>query len=507
MRVLVHASANMTYRDHVKRLAFVSALALVASSSVLFGTAHASPLDSYLNQQLTWLPCNLGECATLRAPLDYANVSLGDISIALSRTKHTGTNFQGSLIVNPGGPGSPGLDFAKYVARDISPALVKEFDIIGFDPRGVSKSAPVTCMTAKQTATWLSMDSTPDTRVEVASMMKAASSISAGCLQFTPRIAPHVGTPSATQDLELLRSALGEEKLNWLGFSYGTSLGTSYIQAYPHRVGRFVLDGAVDPSLDSMKLSLGQAKGFQRAFQNFVQDCLDHAPCSLGSSRRLINSKVNALLSRIDSHPMRTDYGAALTQSLGTGAIFTAMYSTDMWPLLNDALVQASTGNGTGLLELAWMGSDQTGPTTFGSNIHSAYYAIDCWDLPAAPGAAGLAKAAKQWARGAAIPEMSQSMSWGNAPCSSWFAHNPVLPAAATSTTSAPILIIGTRFDPATPYAWSQSLSQQLPTSMLLTYEGNGHTAFGTGSRCIDSAVNEYLLRGTMPATGKRCVV
>ena len=503
----VNALANMTYRDHVKRLALTSALVLAASASILTGTANAGPLDSYLNQQLNWHSCSLGECATLRAPLDYANPTLGDISIAISRVQHTGSNFQGSLVVNPGGPGSPGLDFAKYVARDVSPTLTKEFDIVGFDPRGVGQSTPVTCMTSKQTATWLAMDSTPDSPAEVATVMSAASKIGAGCLKFTPRIAPHVGTPSATQDLELLRSALGEEKLNWLGFSYGTSLGTSYIQAYPDRVGRFVLDGAVDPSLDSMQLSFGQAKGFQRAFQNFAQDCLEHAPCAIGSSRSLINSKVNALLAKLDAYPLRTNYGTALTQSLGMGGIFTAMYSTDMWPLLNDALAQAYHGNGTGLLELAWMGSDQTGPTTFGSNMQSAYYAIDCWDLPASPGAEGLAKAAKQWSRGAAIPEMSQSMSWSNAPCSSWFAHNPVAPGPASSTTAAPILIVGTRFDPATPYVWAQALSKQLTTSTLLTYEGNGHTAFGTGSRCIDTAVNDYFLRGVVPVKGKRCPV
>ena len=489
----------------VKRLALLSAIAL-ASSLIPFTTSTATTtLAPYLDQNLKWSTCANGQCASLRVPLDYTNLALGDISIAVSRTLHTGANFQGSIVVNPGGPGSPGLDFAKYVAKEIAPAVAKEFDFIGFDPRGVGKSAPVTCMTAQQTAKWLSMDSTPDTPTETAAVMKAAGKISAGCLKYSPRMAPNVGTPFATQDLDLLRSALHEEKLNWLGFSYGTSLGTSYIQAFPNRVGRFVLDGAVDPALNGMQLSLGQSQGFQRAFQNYAQQCLAQAPCAIGTTRAGITSRVNSLLKRLDTRPLPTKDGTLLTQALGTSAIFTAMYTTDMWELLTEALRSAYQGDGTGLLELSWMGSDQTGPTTFGSNMQSAYYAIDCWDSPAAPGAPGLAAAAKHWAINAPIPEMARSMSWSNAPCSLWFAHDTQPPAPASSTTTAPVLIIGTRFDPATPYAWSQALHKQLATSTLLTYGGNGHTAFGGGSTCVDSSVNDYLLTGRMPSSGKTC--
>lgn len=468
-------------------------------------SSAADVLAPYFEQTLQWRTCAYAQCATLRVPLDYTNLELGDIAIAVSRTRHTGSSFQGSIVVNPGGPGSPGLDFAKYAAQEIAPAVAKEFDFIGFDPRGVGKSAPVTCMTSKQTATWLSMDSTPDTPVETAAVMKAAEKIGQGCLKYSPRIATKVGTPFATADLDLLRSALGEEKLNWLGFSYGTSLGTSYIQAFPNRVGRFVLDGAVDPALNGMQLSLGQSQGFQQAFQNYAQQCINLAPCSIGTTRAGITARVNTLLARLDTRPLSTKDGTPLTQSLGMSAILTAMYSTDMWELLTEALKSAYKGDGTGLLELSWMGSDQTGPTTFGSNMQSAYYAIDCWDLPATPGVAGLASAAQQWAKNALIPEIAKSMSWSNAPCSRWFAHALNQPAAASSTTTAPILIIGTRFDPATPYAWARALNKQLATSTLLTYGGNGHTAFGGGSTCIDSSVDSYLLHGLMPSPGKAC--
>jgi len=490
---------------HVKRLALASAIVLGSSLLSFTPSSALGSLAPYLDQNLQWSTCSFGQCASLKVPLDYTNLDLGDISIAVSRTVHTGPNFQGSIVVNPGGPGSPGLEFASYVAKEIAPTVAKDFDFIGFDPRGVGKSAAVTCMTSKQTAQWLSMDSTPDTPAETAALMKSAGKISQGCLKYSPRMASKVGTPFATQDLDLLRSALHEDKLNWLGFSYGTTLGASYIQAFPNRVGRFVLDGAVDPALNGMQLSFGQSQGFQKAFQNYAQKCLQQGPCPLGSTRTAITARVNSLLARLDTRPLRTKDGTPLTQSLGTSAIFTAMYSTDMWELLTSALTSAYQGDGTGLLELSWMGSDQTGPATFGSNMQSAYYAIDCWDLPATPAAASLASAAQKWAKNAPIPEMAKSMSWSNAPCSRWFAHDTNPPTAATSSTAAPILIIGTRFDPATPYAWARALNAQLATSTLLTYGGNGHTAFGGGSTCIDSSVNSYLLTGLMPQPGKSC--
>lgn len=503
----------MTYRERVKRIALVVALGLAplllagSPSSASTTAPVSSALQPYQSQTLAWRTCAAGECATLRVPLDYADLSKGDIGIAVSRVRHSGPTSQGSLVVNPGGPGASGLDFAAYIARDVAPSVAREFDIIGFDPRGVQHSAPVTCMTSQQTADWLSMDATPDTPKEVAAVMAAAARISNGCLQRSPRIAPWVGTPSAAQDLDLLRSALGEQQLNWLGFSYGTALGTAYLAAFPDRVGRFVLDGALDPSLDGMQLSRGQARGFERAFLNYVSSCTMQRSCPLGRTPASVVARVNRLLAQVDAKPLHTRQGPPLTQSLALGGMLTPMYSTDLWDALTDALVAAFRGDGTGLLELAWEGSQQTGPTTFTSNMQSAYYAIDCWDLPATPAAAGMAAAARTWSKGTAIPEIAKSLAWGNAPCSTWFAHDPVPPAPVQSSTKAPILVVGTRYDPATPYAWAQALSRQLPTSTLLTFEGNGHTAYGSGSRCADTAISKYLLTGTLPAPGTRCSV
>lgn len=495
----------MTYRGDVKRIGIVIGAMVLAIAAPISSSSAASGLSSYRTQPLNWHSCSAGQCASLRVPLDYTDLSRGDITLAISRLPHSGPNFQGSIVINPGGPGESGLEFAKYAAKHLAPDVAREFDFIGLDPRGVQNSAPVTCMTPKQTAAWLAMDSSPDTPKEITSVMRAAGRISKGCLKYSPRIAPFVGTASAAQDLDILRSALGEEKLNWLGFSYGTYLGTAYLEAFPDHVGRFVLDGALNPALNSMQISDGQSAGFQRAFQNFAADCSRRKTCTLGASAAEITKKVNALLARLDRHPLRTDQGPALTQSLGMGGMLTAMYTTEMWEPLGDAIAQALSGNGSGLMELAWVGSQQTGPTTFTSNVQSAYYAIDCWDMPAPPGAAGLSAAARRWSAGAPVPEFAKSMAWSNAPCTSWFAHDSHGPAPAASSTKAPILVIGTRFDPATPYEWSQALSSQLATSTLLTYEGNGHTAFGSGSACIDNQVELYLLRGALPPKGASC--
>jgi len=298
---------------------------------------------------------------------------------------------------------------------------------------------------------------------------------------------------------------LNQEYLHWFGFSYGTVLGAAYAEKFPTRVGRMVLDGAVDPSLDAMQLSRGQSTGFQTALTRFAQDCSRTRSCVLGSSPGEVITTINTVLARIDRSPLRTDRGALLVQAEAITALFFSMYSTDLWPLLEDALESARRGDGTGLAELSALASDRVGPNSYGSNINSAFYAIGCWDSPAPPGRDGLATAARRWARDAVIPDLARAMSWGNAPCSTWFGHAPDAPRPVTSTTTAGILIIGTRYDPATPYAWARNLQQQLPTSRLLTYVGDGHTAYGEGSGCVDRIIDAYLISGALPETGTRC--
>lgn len=484
--------------------------AAVAEPRTFLPAVDQPPADlaSYYGQALAWAPCSRGlSCAWLTVPLDYSAPTGTAIRIRVARYHATGSpaQRQGSLIINPGGPGGSGVDFTSYVAEYVAPAVAAEFDIVGFDPRGVAQSAPITCLTGRQTSVWLATDGSPSTRAQERTLMRRAAQVARGCLSKSPTLARHVGTENTVRDMDILRQALGDARLNWLGFSYGTFLGTRYAEVFPDRVGRMVLDGALDPSLGAMEISEGQSRGFQRALKRFAADCAKRSSCPYRGSAQAVLRGINVLLAGLDRSPMPTDRGRPLNQAEAITAVFYPMYTTLLWPALRRALAQAEQGDGSGMLAISDMASDRTGPDTFGSNMTSAFYAISCWDLPAPPGSAGLRAAAAAWSKGADVPELAKAMAWGNAPCTTWFGHSPRTPAPAATTTVAPILVVGTTYDPATPYWWSQALSRQLSTSTLLTYDGDGHTAYGGGSPCVDRAIDAYLLDGTMPARGTVC--
>jgi pimeloyl-ACP methyl ester carboxylesterase len=478
------------------------------ATSSLMPPASPAELAPFYTQELVWTPCDQDlDCSWLTVPLDYAAPAGETIRIRVSRVTASGpaAQRQGSLVVNPGGPGASGLDFPAYVAAAVAPEVASEFDVVGFDTRGVGKSIPVTCLTGRQTTRWLRADGSPDTPAEQRRLMSLASRLAQGCLVKSPGIARHLGSDDTVRDMDILRAALGDEKLTFLGYSYGTYLGTLYAERFPGRVGRFVLDGALDPSLDIMEVSEGQSRGFQVAMTRFAQDCTQRRSCPWKGSASNVLRGINTILDRVDRQPLPTHRGRALVQSEVLGALFYSMYSPVIWSSLREALGQAKIGDGYGLQAIADYAVERIGPHSYATNMASAFPSIACWDTPAAPGISGLRKAAAAWSRGVPVPDMAKAMSWGNAPCAQWFGYSDRVPAPASSTTTAPILIVGTTYDPATPYAWSQALARQLPTSTLLTYRGDGHTAFGGNSRCVDDAVTGYLLTGTPPAPGTIC--
>ncbi len=438
-------------------------------------------LQSFYDQPVNWAACGSDSCTDIRVPLDYQEPE-GDV-IALS-IRRVGSSDLPALFVNPGGPGSGGTGLAQYVHGAISPDVRKSFSIVGFDPRGTGESTPITCMTGKRANTWLRTDATPDTAQEVRTLMRRAAQISQGCLDFSGTLAAHIGTDETVKDMDIMRGALKQEKLNWLGFSYGTSLGSRYSELFPESVGRMVLDGAVDPALDAMQLSQGQSTGFQLAIKRFNKKYPETA------------SYINKLFGQLDHTPMRTEGPQRLVQSEAQTAVFYSMYSPYLWSDLNKALNAAKRGDGTALQKISYEANDQTAPAKFATNSLSAFYAINCWDLPSTPKAPVLARAAKKWSTKVLVPELAESMSWGNAPCSQWFGHSGNVPAPVQTTTSAPVLIIGTTYDPATPLAWAKSLHTQMPTSSLVTFVGDGHTAYLNGNPCVDNRVDRFLLTG-----------
>jgi pimeloyl-ACP methyl ester carboxylesterase len=454
------------------------------------------PSPATAAEGLTWQPCGAGqECAWLAVPLDHANPEAGSINLKVVRINARSERPIGSLVVNPGGPGGSGADFVRSLALSLPEDIRRSFDLVGFDPRGVGQSQPIQCLSDRDLARYLRTDSTPRTLREQQTFMRQAAAFGPGCLRDQPTLARNMQTWQTIADMEILRAALGDAQLNFLGFSYGTMLGAGYAEAYPDRVGRLVLDGAVDPTLDIMGVSKAQAAGFQRAITRFATDCASRSGCGLGSNRQAVLRNINALLAGLDHAPIPTQQALPLVQSQALTGIVTALYSPRAWPALRRALVQARNGDGTQLQILAEIGNDQIGPAEFGSNLFSAFITTTCLDSPAAPGRAGLASAARQWSRGTAVPEISRLLAWSNAPCTRWYQPGAT-PRQISSATAAPILIIGTRYDPATPYVWSVRLNAALPTSALVTFEGDGHTAFASGVKCVDAAVTRYLIDG-----------
>jgi len=462
--------------------------------------------DPYYGQKLTWTDCSqfgqTYQCATLKVPLDYTSPGRSIGLSVLKRPADGTTDGLGALVVNPGGPGGSGVDYAKFAMNVFSTGITNRYDVVGFDPRGVGRSAPIRCLDTRQTDTWLSMDDTPDTTAEVAKLVAFDKTFAQACKKNTGAVLAHVSTVEAAADMDLLRAALGEKKLTYFGASYGTLLGATYAQEFPDRVGRFVLDGAVSPTATADEAAKAQAAGFETALDAFIADCVKTS-CPLGGSARAARAKVASFLDGLDTSPLPTGTSRVLTQQLGETAIVSALYSRSDWVVLRLALVQAFDGNGGGLLELADGYSGRVNGT-YDSSLLQANVAINCLDSGTAGTA--LSDVEKQAAAyQSAAPIFGDSTRWAALACHDWPVTAEFPPPKLTAVGAAPIVVVGTTRDPATPYAWAKELASTLASGVLLTRDGDGHTGYHQGNSCIDAAVDAYLLAGTAPTDGKRC--
>jgi pimeloyl-ACP methyl ester carboxylesterase len=453
---------------------------------------------------IVWTDCAGGfQCGTLQVPLDHAKPDGPKIKLAVIRKQATGSNRIGSLVLNPGGPGGSGLDFAQYAAVSYPAELRKRFDIVGFDPRGVGRSTAVGCLTDNAMDAFTQLDATPDTPDEVKAWTDATRSYGQSCAAKSGDLLAHVGTVDAARDMDLLRGALGDPKLYYLGASYGTFLGATYAELFPRRVGRLVLDGAMDPSQSAVDANRVQGGGFETALNAFLDNCVAGGSCSLGADRARGLARIRDLLAQLDARPLPGDATRKVTESIATTGILSPLYSKDQWPTLRKALEAALRGNGAPLLEL----NDQyyeRGPDGTYSNLMYANMAVNCLD---GPPAAGSPQEVEQQlpAYQQSSPTFGRNLAWAGLSCTSW----PVAPTGKPHPIKAegadPILVVGTTRDPATPYAWAKALAGQLASGTLLTYDGDGHTAFGRGSNCVDRAVVDYLVQGTVPPDAKTC--
>ncbi|MDQ0776365.1 pimeloyl-ACP methyl ester carboxylesterase [Streptomyces aurantiacus] len=484
-------------------------------SVVLRALPEATPsaLASYYGQRPNWRACGVSgfECGTLKAPLDYAEPAKGDIRLAVARKKATGPGKRlGSLLVNPGGPGGSAVDYLQSYAGVGYPAKVRaRYDMVAVDPRGVARSEPVECLTGRRMDTYTQTDTTPDDARETGELVDAFKAFAAACGQRSANLLRHVSTVEAARDMDLVRAALGDEKLTYVGASYGTFLGATYAGLYPERVGRLVLDGAMDPSLSARKMNQDQTAGFETAFRSFAKDCVHRSDCPLGgagTSPEQAGKNLKAFFRRLDSAPIDAGDadGRKLGEALATTGVIAAMYDEGAWEQLREALGTAMKGkDGAGLLTLSDSYYERDADGRY-ANLMSANAAVNCLDLPAAfTSPEEVEKGVPDFEK--ASPVFGEGLAWASLNCAYWPVRPTGEPRRIEAKGAAPIVVVGTTRDPATPYSWAQSLAAQLSSGTLLTYEGDGHTAYGRGSECIDSAINSYLLEGAAPKNEKRC--
>ncbi|MEV0150640.1 MULTISPECIES: alpha/beta hydrolase [unclassified Nonomuraea] len=442
-------------------------------------------LGAFYGQRLSWTACGGGhQCARLKVPLDYAKPGGDRIDIAVIRLPATGRRA-GAVVVNPGGPGESGVQAARQADAFLSPAVRARFDLVGFDPRGVGASTAVRCFTDAQLDSYFAMDRSPDTTFEVKNLDLAQKQFAQACQARSGKLLPHLATTDAARDMDVLRSALGESRLTYVGFSYGTFLGATYADLFPGKVRALVLDGAMDPTRTGDELGTGQSGGFDVALESFLRDCFKVKGCPFPTHRLgAANKKVEALLARVDRAPLRNVYdGRQVSQAIAVTGVLSALYSESAWPMLRQALADAFQGDGIRLLLLADLYSERRADGTY-TNSFAAREAIDCLDHP---------------------PTRKATARTGTTPCDYWPVRRKRSIRPLRADGAPPILVIGTLRDPATPYKWAQALASQLSSGVLLTFDGDGHTAYRKGSPCVDRLVDRYLTTLAAPANGTNC--
>lgn len=473
-----------------------------------------SELARYYTQTLAWSNCaQTFECASLTVPLDYADPRGRTIQLAVIRARATDpTHRIGSLITNPGGPGGSGVDFVKknYPKQPgqpshFGPQLRARFDIVGFDPRGVSASAPITCLNDRQLDAYFALDPTPNTPGEVDAVVAGDKSFGAGCQARSAALLPYIGTPNAARDMDILRAALGDQKMYYLGASYGTYLGAIYAELFPTHIARAVFDGVIPTSLSSKQVGLGQAGGFQAELTRFITDCVTHPDCPLGTDGTTAAGKLTDFLASTDAHPVPTGTDRMLNESLARTGVLVTMYgSPETWPILRRVLAMAMAGDGRGLLALSDLYYERDPKTGHYSNQSEANAAINCLDYPDPVRSVDDVRAELP-AYEQASPLIGSSLAWGDLTCAFWPVPAKSQPHPVHYAGTPPILVVGTIHDPATPYQFAQETTRVLGSAVLLTYNGDGHTAYGRGSSCINTAVDAYLTQGTVPAMSTVC--
>jgi pimeloyl-ACP methyl ester carboxylesterase len=472
------------------------------------GESVAPQLEPYYEQILHWESCGDAQCTTAVAPMDWANPSKEtDIELALTRHVASGKRI-GSLFVNPGGPGGSGFDFvhdASSLDFAVSENLQRSFDVIGWDPRGVGRSTPVTCLDDAGLDDYLF--GIPEAEAEspewVAEVTESAIEFGQACRDSTGDALGFMDTVSTTRDLDLLRALVGDTKLNFLGYSYGSKIATTYIDLYPAKVGRLVLDGALDPSLSDSEVLVTQTAGFEKSLRAYLTACPGLEGCPFTGDPDVDTKTIAAAFDRLNANPVEASDGRLLDGYVLDTATSAALYSEDSWPYLNDLYTEVADGETyTAFLLADFYYGREGGEYT--DNSFESFIAVQCLD--SAPVVDPTEVAALSAALVAAAPTFSRPTGLGDVLCANWpFPATGPAPAPASGQGADPVLVISTTGDPATPYEWGVALARQLANGRLVSFDGEGHTAYNKESQCVNSIVDDYLVSGQVPSGDTEC--
>jgi pimeloyl-ACP methyl ester carboxylesterase len=463
-------------------------------------TGPGSTTTAAPSPAIAWKACGSNECGTLKVPLDHAQPTGKTIDIAVSRRKAKNQAARiGSLVFNPGGPGASGIELLDYTVGRLPTDIAQRFDIVGFDPRGVGQSTPIDCLPDAGLDAFFHADPVPDDAKERQELIDVTKAFVAGCQKNSGELLPHIGTADAARDMDLLRAALGDQKLTYVGFSYGTELGAAYLNLFPDHVRALVLDGAVDPTISTNESNKVQAQGFDSALDAFIRDCqAKGATCAWKPAGGASKDAFIKLMDAIDAKAIAGSGKRTVGPSEAILGAAAALYDERTWSSLAAALEQAAAGRGSILLQLFDSIVDRKPNGTY-TSLQEVYSAVTCRDRAHPSGVEDVEATAHAAAQES--PAFGATIAWSGLVCALWPIPAETFPAAAGARP--PVLVIGTTNDPATPFVWAKALSQQLG-ARLLTYKGEGHTAFGKDT-CVDRIGNAYLLDLTLPAEGKTC--
>ncbi|MGK5533002.1 alpha/beta hydrolase [Streptomyces sp. URMC 129] len=450
------------------------------------------------------------ECATMKAPLDYADPEGETIGIAMvrARSEARGAERIGSLLFNFGGPGGSGVVTLPAFGQDYA-KLRERYDLVSFDPRGVGESEGLRCLDDDRLDTFFAADPVPDNARQRRALTDRLKEFAEGCEESAGDLLPHLTTTATARDMDLMREVLGDDKLHYFGISYGTELGGVYAHLFPRRVGRAVFDAVVDPTGDAEEGSLAQAAGFQLALGNYLEGCAESDDCPLGGDPEEGEDRLARFLDRLAGDPLPTQDpdGRELTQALAWSGVAQALYSEEFWPYLTQGLEDAlaeEEADGTVLLALgdAMNGRNPDGTYT---TLQSSLTAINCADTKSRYTVDDVRDAMDDFED--ASPVFGPPMAWSLLGCTYWPVDGRRDHPDVGAEGAAPILLVGTTGDPATPYEGTRRMKDALgdDVGVELTYEGEGHGAYNGGNDCVRSTVHAYLLRGEVPEDGTTC--